>query len=94
MPVLAKKCPDSKQREISYANARLGPLVLEENLNRSESSWALASPPALPQNDSTHDAPGGHCTAGFQSGPCPLWVKSGAANRAERSGYVRFAFQS
>jgi len=39
VPVLAKKCPDSKQREISYANARLGPLVLEENLNRSESKW-------------------------------------------------------
>jgi len=71
-----------------------GRQVLGADLNRSESSWALASPSALPQNDSTHDAPGGHCTAGFQSGPCPLWVKSGAANRAERSGYVRFAFQS
>src|SRR5262249_8455770 len=57
------------------------------NVNRG---GALATPPTPPLNDSTHDAPGRRCTAGFQFGPCPLWVNSDGDDRDDAALHVRF----
>src|SRR5262245_7607248 len=42
-------------------------------------------------NDSTHDAPGGRCTAGFQSHLCPLWVIRDRVSGFYLPAHVRFA---
>src|SRR5262249_37670043 len=58
--------------------------VLGADLNCSESIGALPTLLSRP-NDSTHDALGERCTAGFQSPLCPLWVINDRRGQAGRS---------